>query len=140
MEIYHGQYMQQKGYASLAEYYAHIERHPDEMDPLAVMLIVMLNHVHVCVHSKDGMWHTHYKTRLCACSLHIASMGNNTYVALQRTQQQTKEPQAQPAAPPAVKVMTSQAQPGGQILMTTHAAPPCSANDNTSSTTPLQCK
>ncbi len=50
MLIYHGDYLLAAGYTSTEEYCEYIERHPDSMDALAVMLTVMINHVHVCIH------------------------------------------------------------------------------------------
>ncbi len=79
MELYHGTYLQTAGF----KYSDFLEVNPDDIDTLAVLLTAMLNRVHLCIHYAGGMWHTHIKTRPCACSLHLASMGNNTFVALQ---------------------------------------------------------
>lgn len=83
MDMFHKLYLKQHGFDTIGEYCDQLERNPDGMDGLALMLTVMLNRVHISVHHKGGQWHSHVKTRPCACSLHIASMGSNTFVALQ---------------------------------------------------------
>ncbi len=80
----HSKYLMNMGYRTPEEYCNHIETHPDSMDSLVILLTAMLNQVHVCVHSAEGMWHTHIKTQPCVCSLHMAAMGNNTFIALQK--------------------------------------------------------
>ncbi len=83
METFHQQFLTNAGYNMADEYCDYISAHPDDIDGLAVILTVMLNCIYVCIHHKGGQWHTHVKTHPCACSLHMASMGDNTFVALQ---------------------------------------------------------
>ncbi len=83
MTAYHNEYLQRSGFESIDSYYNYLETHPDDVDALVVVLTIMLNCVHLCVHHMDGLWHTHIKTCPCSCSLHLASMGKNTFVALQ---------------------------------------------------------
>ena len=51
------------------------------MDLLAIILTVALNRSHLCIHHKDGEWHTHVPGR-CACVVHLAHMGDMTFITL----------------------------------------------------------
>ncbi len=73
METFHTKFLHGAGFNNADEYCEYMAVHPDEMDGLAVMITVMLNHVHICIHHKGGQWHTHMRTCPCACSLHLAS-------------------------------------------------------------------
>ncbi len=84
MRIYHRTFLMHAGYPTPTDYCNFMECNPNQMDGLAVMLTSMLNRVYVCIHHKGGMWHTHVKTQPCTCSLHMATMGNNTFVALEK--------------------------------------------------------
>ncbi len=84
MEIYHAEHLVQNGYETVGEYADFIETHLDKMDCLALLLTAMLNYVLVCIHHASDMWHTHVKTQPCSCSLHLAQMGDDMYVALQK--------------------------------------------------------
>ncbi len=91
MLTYHERYLVSAGYESIEEYCDYIEMHPDSMDGLAVMLTLMLNHIHACIYHKNGQWHSHVKMRPCACSLHLASMGDNTFVCLDHLPHKSKK-------------------------------------------------
>ncbi len=117
MVDFHGTYLLNVGDTSLEDYTKHIARHPDEMDGLAALLTVMLNRVHISIYHPGGQWHSHVKTCLCSCILHLANMGQITFVALQPTARPkepkektspAEEPSSNSATPPQLTGMSAE--------------------------------
>ena len=106
------------------EYCNYISAHPDDMDGLAVILTMMLNCIHMCIHHKGGQWHTHVKTCPCACSLHMASMEDYTFIALQCIpQKKTRAMAASTTQPPPTKDKIAEVSGNNSAMMTMTALP-----------------